>query len=71
MRRFIAQMSPQRRQNIVDEARTAGRMGADRLPPIVHSDDVSDSLILQALDAHALGLAEHAAESVCPTVQPC
>jgi hypothetical protein len=62
MRRFVVQMSPARRQQILDEARIAGRLGMDRLPDVVHSLDTSDSLILKALDAQSLGRAEREQE---------
>jgi hypothetical protein len=58
MRRFIPQMSVQRRQQILDEAYAAGRMGATRLPDSIHAEDPSESMLIQALDAHELGLAE-------------
>jgi hypothetical protein len=63
MRRFIPQMSVARRQQILDEARAAGRMGTQRLPYSVHASDPSDSMLVQALDAHAQGLAEREAET--------
>lgn len=63
MRRFIPQMSVARRQQILDEARAAGRMGAQRLPYSVHASDPSDSMLVRALDAHAKGLAEREVET--------
>lgn len=62
MRHIYRQMSPQRRQSILDEARIAGRHGMECLPHVVHADDTSDSMIIAALDAHALGLAEREKE---------
>lgn len=58
MRHFYQQMSPQRRQSILDEARQNGRMGIERLPDRAHLEEISDSLIIKALDANALGLLE-------------
>lgn len=62
MRHYNPYMSVQLRQMILDASRTAGLLGAPTLPPIVHSVDPSDSLIVQAIDAHALGLAEREKE---------
>ena len=58
MRRYTPYMAVQLRQQIIDASRDAGRWGSQTLPPIVHSVDSSDSMIVQALDAHAEGLAE-------------
>lgn len=58
MRHYNPYMSVQLRQMIIDAAHNAGLFGAPTLPPIVHSVDPSDSMILQALDAHAEGSAE-------------
>ena len=57
MRRSYAQLSPARRQWITDESRLAGRMGVPHLPPSVHiqGDELSDTLLTKALDAHAVG----------------
>lgn len=63
MRHVITQMSPARRQLILDEAYANGRMGVERLPPIVHSEDTSDTLLVQALEMHAAGQADRAKES--------
>ena len=63
MRRFIPQMSAQRRQQILDEARAAGLLGAQRLPDSIHAVDPSESMLVQALDAHAQGLAERESEA--------
>lgn len=64
MRRSYPQMSPARTQRILDEARTAGSWGAPRLPASVHAvaDELSDSMLVRALDEHAAGLAEHASK---------
>ena len=58
MRRFIAQMSPQRRQNILDEAYALGRLGSHRLPDSAHCEELSDTAVMKALDANARGLSE-------------
>lgn len=58
MRHYNPYMSVQLRQMIIDAAHNAGLLGAPTLPPIVHSVDPSDSMIVQAIDAHELGLAE-------------
>lgn len=65
MRHFYAQMSPARHQQILDEARAAGRRGATRVPDTVlfGDGDPSDSLILRLVDAHADGYAVWLAEN--------
>lgn len=62
MRHFYAQISPQRRQQILDEAYANGRLGIDRLPDSTHIGDATDTLITKALDANALGLKEREKE---------
>jgi hypothetical protein len=62
MRRYNPNMGVTLRQQIIDSARDAGRWGSPNLPPIVHSVDSSDSMIVEALDAHALGVAEREKE---------
>ncbi len=64
MRRSYPQLSPARRQQILDECHFAGRMGAPRLPASVHvhGDELSESMLVRAIDIHALGLAEHEQE---------
>lgn len=62
MRRYVPQMSPQRRQLILDESRLAGKNGMPSLPLSVHAFDPSNTGIRQALDEHELGLAERAQE---------
>lgn len=62
MRRYNPYMAVQLRQQIIDASRDAGRWGSPTLPPIVHSVDSSDSMIVQALDAHEEGLAERQKE---------
>ena len=60
MRRFYQQMSPARRQQILDECRVYGRMGAPRLPASVHAlgDELSDTMLTKALEAQEAGAAE-------------
>lgn len=62
MRHYNPYMSVQLRQMILDASRNAGRFGSPTLPPVVHSVDPTDSMIVQAIDAHALGLAEREKE---------
>lgn len=64
MRHFVEQMSPARRQLIRDESRAYGRMGIEQLPPIVHSENTSDSLMLECLDENSVGLAERQQEQM-------
>ncbi len=50
-----------RRREAIEEARAAGRLGTTRLPDTVlmaDGIDPTDSMILERLDAHALGRAE-------------
>lgn len=65
MRRSYPQMSPARRQQILDECRLHGRMGAPRLPASVHirGDELSESMLIRAIDEHDLGLAEREQEA--------
>lgn len=64
MRHAYAQMSPARRQQILDDCESAGRNGSQFLPSSVHvhGDELSDTLLLAALDAHEAGLAERQKE---------
>lgn len=66
MRHCISQMSPARRQQILDESRAAGRLGALRLPTITHAepDELSDTLLLAALTEFEAGAAERPEEDV-------
>lgn len=64
MRHTYQQMSPARRQQILDECRVAGRYGAPSLPASVHvhADELSESMLVKALDEHAIGAAERKKE---------
>lgn len=53
---------PQIAQQLLAEAKDAGKRGLKRLPDSFHAVDTSDSMLLKALDAHAEGLAEHTKE---------
>lgn len=64
MRRFVPQMSVARRQRMLDEARDAGRRGAERVPDTVlfGNGDPSDSMVIKMTDALLEGRAEREQE---------
>lgn len=65
MRRSYAQLSPARRQQILDDCELAGRTSElPHLPDSVHAlgDQLSDTLLLKAIEAHETGVAERKRE---------
>lgn len=61
MRHAYGHMSPARRQHILDDCELAGRISdLPHLPDSIHAlgDELSDTLLLKALDAHAAGVAQ-------------
>jgi hypothetical protein len=60
MRRSYAQLSPARRQQILDESRAAGRMGSREVPlaALLAVPNPSDTFIGSLYQAHATGKAQ-------------